>query len=149
MEEVLNAFGIDGRLIVIQVFNFALLAGLLWYFLYTPVMNLLAERQRKIEAGLKDAEAAAESRQAANSERQKIVSDAQREAEEISARARSYADEKASTILAAANDKAEHVLSDAERKAEEAKKREQQKCEAEIAQTAILAAEKILRERSS
>ena len=50
MQEILTAFGIDWRLIVIQVFNFAMLAYVLWYFLYTPVLKLLAEREENVRA---------------------------------------------------------------------------------------------------
>jgi F0F1-type ATP synthase membrane subunit b/b' len=56
MEEIIHAFGIDQRLIIIQIVNFAILAGALGYFLYTPVLRLLREREEKIAQGLKDAE---------------------------------------------------------------------------------------------
>ena len=110
MEEIIHAFGIDWRLIVIQMFNFAVLAGALWYFLYTPVLGILKEREAKLKKGVEDAE-------------------------EV-------------TILNEAAVRAERALADAAQKAEEIKARAHKESEAEIAQLAILAAEKVLRERS-
>ena len=54
MEEIIHAFGIDWRLIVIQMFNFAVLAGALWYFLYTPVLTILSDREAKLKKGVED-----------------------------------------------------------------------------------------------
>ncbi|HMA79010.1 MAG TPA: hypothetical protein VKP88_07860, partial [Candidatus Paceibacterota bacterium] len=59
MEQLIQAFGIDTRLIVVQIINFGLLLALLSYFLYRPILNLLEEREAKITQGIKDAEAAA------------------------------------------------------------------------------------------
>ena len=48
MEEIIKAFGIDGRLIVIQIVNFTILMSILGYFLYTPILNLLRNVKRKL-----------------------------------------------------------------------------------------------------
>ncbi len=146
MEEVLTAFGIDWRLIVIQMFNFALLAGLLWYFLYTPVLTLLQDRQKKIEKGVKDAEAAGRELENANAKRGEILTHAEHEAKDIVGKASERAEVKGAEILGAAEQKATRVMSDAAEKAEELKKKAERESEAEIAKIAILAAEKILKD---
>ena len=58
MEQLIHAFGIDARLILLQVINFGLLMAVLSYLLYKPVLKVLAERQEKIAQGVKDAEEA-------------------------------------------------------------------------------------------
>ena len=70
MEEILHAFGIDWRLILIQVVNFGILAGALWYFLYTPVLKILNDREEKIRKGIEYAEAAQETRAEAGTTKQ-------------------------------------------------------------------------------
>lgn len=144
MEGILTTFGIDSRLIIIQIFNFVLLAAALWYFLYTPVLNLLKERQEKIAKGVEDAKKAQDSLSQADAERQSIVSAAHKEAEEINARARSHADEKSAEIVALAEQKASSIVVDAEQKGEDAKERARKESEAEIAKLAVLAAEQVL-----
>jgi F-type H+-transporting ATPase subunit b len=80
-------FGIDGKLILAQAINFAVVAFLLWRFAFKPVMSTLDERQRKIAEGLQFAEesktqlAETEKRQAevlreANAKAQEILHEA-------------------------------------------------------------------------
>lgn len=145
MHEIISAFGIDWRLIVIQIFNFALLLGVLWYFLYRPVLNLLAARQEKIAKGVADAEAAATKLSNAEEERQGIVGKAHGEAEEIVDRAREHAEAKGAALLGETQEKSARVLAEAEAKAKESKARALKESEEEVAKLAVLAAEKVLR----
>ena len=148
MEEIINAFGIDARLIIIQLVNFGILMVALGYFLYKPILRILKEREEKIAQGLKDAEAAAEAKSQAGLEKQAILSKAHLEAEEVNKRAKLAADTTASEIVGAAQEKASLVLKDAELKSEQLKTQAKAESEKEIAQVAILAAEKILRGKS-
>lgn len=147
MEAILSTFGIDAKLITIQIINFGLLLLALWYFLYTPLLKLLNERQTKIEKGVKDAAESEKRLAEAEGEKQSIVGAAHKEAEDIVSRAKNAADEKGSEILKTAESKSEKVLSDAAIKAEEMKRQALKEHEAEVAKLAVLAAEKVLRER--
>lgn len=149
MEQLIHAFGIDVKLITVQIVNFAILAAALTYFLYNPVLNLLQKREEKIAQGLEDAEAAAKAKAAAAEEKTTILSAANAEAEAMQARAKAHADEKAEAIVSSAISKAEQVLKDAEAEREHLKAQAKKESEAEVAKTAMLAAEKILREKTS
>ena len=63
-------------------------------------------------------------------------------------RAKKAADSKASEIVSGAEDKAAAVVADAETKREQIKEQARKESEKEIAEVAILAAEKILKERA-
>src|SRR3990167_5866684 len=131
MDEIINAFGIDARLIIIQVVNFGILMVALGYFLYKPILRILKEREEKITQGLQDAEAAAQAKAEAGEEKQTILTNAHMEAGEVAKRAKTAADATAAEILAAdataaeilaaAQTKAGAVLSDAELKREQIK----------------------------
>jgi F-type H+-transporting ATPase subunit b len=149
MEEIIKAFGIDGRLIVIQIVNFAILMSVLGYFLYNPILRLLAEREEKIKKGIEDAEAAAKAKAEADVEKAAVLTAAHGEASEINTRAKAAADAKASVIVNEAEEKANAIVRSAELRAEEAAAKIQKDAEGEIAKTAILAVEKMLRERAS
>lgn len=148
MEEIVHAFGIDWRLIVIQMFNFAILVGALWYFLYTPVLKLLDEREAKLKKGVEDAENAAKERALAETEKSEILASARKQAESLVEDASRHAELKGSDIVHEAEARVARMLEDAKLRAEEEKIRARKESEAEIAEAAILAAEKILRERA-
>lgn len=149
MEQLIHAFGIDARLILIQVINFGLLMVVLSYLLYKPVLKMLNERQEKIAQGIKDAEEAGKVRLEATEEKKGIIATANKEAEAMSVRAKEHADKKADDILAEAQRKAELVVKDASLRSEEMKVQARKESEAEIAKLAVLAAEKVLKERTS
>jgi F-type H+-transporting ATPase subunit b len=147
MEGIIEAFGIKLDLIIIQIFNFAILMGALGYFLYKPILKMLKEREDKISQGLKDAELAAEAKAEAGKEKQIILTTAHQEAEAIGSRAKAAADAKASEIVDQARAKAEQAIKEAEQKSQQLKNQAVTESEKEIAQMAILATEKLLRER--
>jgi len=149
MSDLLAVFGINWKLLIVQAINFGLLMVLLWYFLYTPVLRLIDERRKKISEGVKNAEDAAKALAASAGEGKEIVGKASREAEGIVASARTRADDKKAELLREAESQANALLADAAARAEETKRQALKQSEKEIARAAMLAAEKILREKSA
>lgn len=148
MEEILNAFGIDLKLIIVQMLNFGVLLFALWYFLYTPILRLLSDRQEKIRKGVEDANTAAESLKNAEKITGEMLAAAHTEAGHIVKRAEEHANQKVDEIFAESHKKAEAIVAHAEKVGEDIKEKSKKDAEAEIAKAAILAAEKILAERS-
>jgi F-type H+-transporting ATPase subunit b len=145
MEEIIHAFGIDWRLIAIQIFNFVLLAVLLTYFLYTPVLKMLREREEKIKKGVLDAEEAEKSRAEADVTKTAIIKEAHTEATAIVGRATVHAEEKGKEMLHDTEERIARELADAKARAGEMKAQALKDSEAEIAKLAILGAEQVLR----
>jgi F-type H+-transporting ATPase subunit b len=148
MENIIAAFGIDVHLIFVQIINFTILMVALGYFLYTPVLNLLREREEKIAAGIKDAESAATAKASAEVEKAAVLTEAHHAAADVNARAKAAAEVTGAEIVAAADASAQATKAKAVVEAEQMKASAIKASEAEIAKTAILAAEKILREQS-
>lgn len=149
MSGLFTAFGIDWHLLIIQGVNFALLLAALWYFLYGPITKMIDERREKIAEGMRQAEAAERNLQAAQEEGEGIVGAAAREAEGLVAAARARADGRGLEIVSAAEVKAEALLKDAAARAEEAQRQALLESQKDIARAAMLAAEKILRQKSA
>ncbi len=149
MEAIVEAFGIDGHLILVQIINFAILMVALAYFLYTPILNMLRDREEKIAAGIRDAEAAAVAKASAEEEKKVVLTDAHKKATEVSTRAKAAAEVTAAEIVSAAETAAAAAKVKAQAEADQLKAAAIKASEAEIAKTAILAAEKILREKSA
>ncbi|NCA93297.1 ATP synthase F0 subunit B [bacterium] len=89
---LIKALGIDGRILLAQLFNFALLMLILWRYAYKPVLNILEERRSKIEQGLSDAEAAAEKLKQAEDDSRQVMIDARKEAAQLLEKAQSQAE---------------------------------------------------------
>jgi F-type H+-transporting ATPase subunit b len=149
MEDIIHAFGVDTRLIIIQIVNFLILMTALGYFLYTPLLNLLKERAEKVAQGIADAEAAAAARTNAEAEKKQVLAEAHGAAVEVANRAKVAAEEKASAVIASADARAAAIIGEAEKNAARLHTEATKSAEADIAKAALLAAEKILREKAS
>jgi len=145
MHDLLQAFGIDWKLIAVQTVNFLVVLIILTYFLYRPVLRVIQERKNKIAAGMLDAERAQRLRADVESEKGDILSEAHHEGEKIIARAEEEGKHERSQIVKAAQAQADQVLKDAQVSADEIARKAVHESEKEVARHAILAAEKILR----
>ena len=147
MNEIIDVFGINGKLLVIQIFNFGVLLLILWYFLYTPVMRMLTERQKVIEKGVKDAEAAALEREKTAKEKESIITTATVDASTIVEKAKKRGEEKGEEALQEAKKKGDRLLEEAAMKAAEEKNKALAESKGEIARMTILGVEKLLKEK--
>ncbi|HEX2792212.1 MAG TPA: ATP synthase F0 subunit B [Candidatus Paceibacterota bacterium] len=145
MDSLLNAFGIDGRLLLAQLVNFGVLFVILTWLLYKPVMKTLDERASKIKQGVEDAEEAGRKLATADSDAAEVVKAASVEAEGIVASARDAAGLEKARIQKEAEARAAAIDADAETKAKETAAQALRDSEKEIARLAILAAEKAMR----
>jgi F-type H+-transporting ATPase subunit b len=85
--EILGKLGINGKILLAQVVNFFLLMYLLKRFLYKPILDILKERQNKIDKGLRDAEKAEKKFQAADEKIQLKIDRANQKVDLILAKA--------------------------------------------------------------
>lgn len=145
MESVLTTFGIDWRLLLINIGNFALLLAGLWYFMYGPVMHMLEERRQKVVKGVEDAEAATRARQQIEGERSGVLAKAAQEADEALARARAAAAARERELVDEAARRAESIVAQAEAQAKEEKARAITESRDEVAKLIVLGMEKALK----
>ncbi|HYE23212.1 MAG TPA: ATP synthase F0 subunit B [Candidatus Paceibacterota bacterium] len=148
MEQLFEAFGIDWKLLIAQAVNFGVLFVALTYLLYKPVLKTLDERKEKVAKGVLDAEAAAEKLAGADSEVSAKLHTAEAEAEGIVLGARDTANSEKTRILKEAEARAAAVAADADARAKEAAVKALRESEREIARLAVLAAEKVVREKA-
>ncbi len=147
MSELFVAFGINWKLLLAQGFNFGLLMVLLWYFLYRPVLRLIDERREKVAEGVRSAELAGKTLAEAEGKKTEMIAGASREAESIVSDAKKRAEQKKTELAREAQAKADAILADASARAIETEHQALRKSEKEIAKAAMLAAEKILRDK--
>jgi F-type H+-transporting ATPase subunit b len=148
MDQLFGAFGINGKLLIAQLINFGVLFVGLSYLLYKPVMKTLDTRREKVAQGVLDADAAAMKLATAAEEAGAMVKTASTEAEGIVSSARDAATAEKARIVKEAETRAAAIAADAEARSKEAAAKTLRDSEKEIARLAVLAAEKVLREKA-
>lgn len=145
MSALLTTFGIDWHLLLAQGVNFLVLAALLTWLLYKPVLGIVRKRAETIAQGVEDAERAAEKLAGADDEAALRIQRAEGEAEGIVKTARESANTERARLMKEAEARAATVAADADARAKETAARSLRESEKEIARLAVLAAEKVLR----
>ena len=144
MSEIINAFGINWKLLVVQIVNFGILLVILYYFLYKRVIDLLEDRREKINQGLLDAEDASIKSQKIDDEKDTVIEHAIEEGERLVKVARTKALNQEQSLVSAAHLKGEKVIAQAQKKAQEEQERILAQSQHELAKMATLSAAKIL-----
>jgi F-type H+-transporting ATPase subunit b len=132
--------------VIIAAANFVVFLALIWTFAFKPISKILADRQARIEEGLKDAEQARRDRESAESERVAALQEARREANEILARAQKIAQETRDADIAATKADLEKMRERAAAEIEAEKVRAIVEVRNEVADLALRAAAKVVGE---
>lgn len=141
---LIKALGLDGRILLAQFFNFAILVWVLWRFAYKPVFKILEERKEKVYKGLEDAEAATLKLQAAEMENKKILLEARQEATKILELAQKKAEDKQHEIIAKAETEIGVIMEKERAKIATEKASSLNQLKAEVSSLVMLALKKFL-----
>ncbi|HSR33354.1 MAG TPA: F0F1 ATP synthase subunit B [Anaerolineae bacterium] len=140
----MEALGINLGLLVSQLFNFTLLAVLLYSVAYKPIMRMLDERSARIKKGLEDAELA--SRRAAEMEQEfeQRMTEARREGQEVIAQATQMSEKARQEILETAREESRALVEKA--KGEIARERDMAMAELrqQVADLSLAISEKVI-----
>ena len=140
----MESLGIDLKLVIAQLINFGILFWLLSRFAYKPIMNLLDERQKKIEQGLADAATSAKKLAEVESKTAKMLESTEKEADKILSDAKVTAKAEADEMIGKATDQAERTLKNAEKDAEAAKNSIVSEAKKELSGVVVMALDKIV-----
>lgn len=147
MSELFAAFGLDWRLLIINLINFGVLMLALWYFLYGPLTKMLEDRRKKVIKGVEDAEAAALRLSEIETAKAGIMAAAGAEADEVLKKARAAGIEKERAIVAASEAAAARAIKEAEAQAAELKAQALQESKQEVAKLVVLGMEKLAQQK--
>src|SRR5215471_11858909 len=105
MESVAGTLGLNWQGLVWHAINFIVLLLLLRLVLYKPVLGMLDNRARRVRDSMDQADRARRAAEQAESDRQALLADTRREAEQMRARA----EEQANRIIAQAEAQTEQM----------------------------------------
>ena len=144
MDQIVESFGLDWKLFVPALINFLIVFGALYWILYKTVFSGLEERKEKIKEGIDKYEKSGEYLENAKKESSEIVKKANILSDDRIQKAKELAEEKKNQILAKAKEMSELERKKILVKAEEDKNKIISSAKNDIAEMAILQADKIL-----
>ena len=144
MGEIFGQLGINGPFLIAQIVNFIVLLFILRLVLYKPVLNMLESRKQRIAEGLQAAEVARQEAEAERAQLESQLDKERREAMERIAAASKRGETLAAEIEAGAREEAQRLVEEARQDAVRERDRIIAEAQDQIAELALLAAEKVI-----
>jgi F-type H+-transporting ATPase subunit b len=142
----MDKLGINLGYLLVQIINFVIMFIVLKEWVYKPLINMLEKRRATVAKGLEDARVAAEARANAESEADKLISEAQAKAGAVIRDASDRADQVGKDIRAQADAEADKAKSAAMLEVTEERNRMLSELRGQVAALAIAAAQKLVGE---
>jgi F-type H+-transporting ATPase subunit b len=145
MEAITGTLGLNWPGLIWHAINFIVLFLLLRQFLFKPVVGMLDARAQRVRESMEQADQARRAAEQAESDRQALLAETRREAEQIRARA----DEQAKRILADAEVRAQErqhqIEAQAEASARQIEERVMSQVRAQLADLVVTAVDRVTR----
>jgi F-type H+-transporting ATPase subunit b len=145
--ELLDALGINLKILFALLLNFAVLLFILWRFAYRPILNLLKQRREKVSQGVHDAKAAEIKLNEAKDKEKAVIIEARKEAQNIIDEVKERAENKKQAILDKAKEEVGQVINAEKKKIQEEKADTLKSIKADISDLVILAVERVMKEK--
>ncbi len=147
MGQLFEALGLDLKILIAQLVNFAILFAVLYKLGYKPIMKFVAERTATIEEGVKHAEDAKKALADAQQDQDRILAEARKEAQSIITEAREQAVKQADSIVGKSKEQTAKVVDKAKQDIRREHEQMIQQAKAELSDVVLLATEKVLQEK--
>jgi F-type H+-transporting ATPase subunit b len=145
MEAIATTLGLNWQGLLWHLVNFVVLLWLLQRFLFKPVVGMLDARSQRVRDSMEQADQARRAAEQAETDRQTLLAETRREAEQIRARA----DEQAKRILADADARAKErqqlIEQQAEATARQIEERVMAQVRAQLADLVVTAVDRVTR----
>ncbi|KKU93889.1 MAG: ATP synthase subunit b [Candidatus Jorgensenbacteria bacterium GW2011_GWA1_48_13] len=116
MSELFHNLGIDWKVLLAQIVNFAILLFVLKKFAYKPILKVLNDRRKKIEEAIERSKGVDEKMAEIEALKEKILVEARRESSEIIKKAEEAADKIQEDALKEAYGKSEKFMAESLKK---------------------------------
>ena len=139
--------GLNLKLFIAQLINFAIVLFILWKWVFTPVTKALQKRTAKIEQSLNDAERITKEKEEFEKWRNEEMGKARQEASAIISKSQTDAVKVKDEVLAQTKEEQQKLIDQSRKQMEQEKNAQLQSAKAELADLVTLASEKILRQK--
>lgn len=146
-EGLLQALGIDWKLLVEQALAFLILVFVLGKFVYPSLMKAVDSRREEIEAGLQEAKESREALVKAEAKVDDVLAAARKDADAIIARAHTEAGAMVADAEAKAASRAEQIVTDARAQLDNDVRKAREALKTDTIQLVAAATEQIIHEK--
>jgi F-type H+-transporting ATPase subunit b len=147
MDSIISTFGnmgVDWRLILMNAVNFGIVAVVIYYFGFRPVLKTMDERKAKIDAGLKYAEEMKKKLDEAELKQAEMIKAARQEAQGIVAKAQVVAKELEDRQMKETSARIEQMLIQGRDTIELERRKMLDELKAEVARLVVLTSTRVL-----
>lgn len=144
---LLEALGINGKLLLEQSIAFLILVAILAKFVYPALVKAIDSRRDQIEAGMKEAKEAAEALEKAEAKVADLLAEARKEADGIIARSQKEAAAQVAEAEEKAKTRADQIVKDARAQLETDVAKARQALKKDTIELVALATEKVVKEK--
>ncbi len=145
MEAITGTLGLNWQGLLWHAINFVVLLLLLRLVLYKPVVRMLDDRAKRVRDSMHQADQARRAAEQAEADRQALLAETRREAQEIL----KHADERAKRTIADAAERAQEqanrIMAQAEVQSEQLRTQTMAEVRAEIADLIVVAVDRVTR----
>lgn len=135
--EILQLFGVDWKLMLAQIVNFAIVAFVLWRFAIKPLMVNMETRNQEIAQGLKDAEKSTQKLAESDREIRQSMQESQAKAMEIIMQAKKDAEQEKRATVEKTKQEVKHLIDKAKEQIANQQEEMIMKAKAELAETVV------------
>ncbi|MFA5022328.1 MAG: F0F1 ATP synthase subunit B [Patescibacteria group bacterium] len=144
MESIISTFHLDWKLMLAQLVNFAIVAFVLWYFVFKPLSAKMSERTKTIEKSLEEAKQISANLKSSQDEKQQIIKEARQKSEALMQQAAQAAVQERQKSVAAAKAEVKKVVDDGKLQLTAEKEKMLAEVKTDVADLVIAAATKVL-----
>lgn len=144
MDSLIETFHIDIKLLIAQMFNFAIVLSVLYFFALKPLMKTMQDRTKKIEESLKNANDIDVKKAELENEYKKIISKAKGEANDIIEKAVEQSEEKGKKMLEKTRNDIGQVINEEKEKLQTEKEQILKEIKNDVADLVVKSVEKII-----
>lgn len=144
MNSVIENLGINWKLFLAQLINFAIVFFVLKRFLFKPIQNVLDKREKSIKKGLDDAKEAESNLQMAENKYKEKVEQARIEGNKVIAQAQEKHNVIVSKAQTDAKKEAQDIMDDTKKRVEDEERKMVSRAKKQVVDLTFLATEKLL-----
>ena len=147
MENLIETFHIDIKLLIAQVINFAIVFAVLYFFALKPLMKVMLERTKKIEKSVDDAKKIEEKLVRSEEEYNKQIAHAKKEANIILEKAGQQAEENKKQMIVKAKEEIGQIINQEKANMQAEKAKTLKEIKREVADLVVVSVEKVLEKK--
>jgi F-type H+-transporting ATPase subunit b len=142
--DALKPLGIEPALLIAYLVNFILLVVLLRLFLYRPVLNIMAERRRRIQESLEEADRVRREADMQQASFRRELEEARKVSQEAAARVAKELERTREAVLAEARHEADQIRDQARQQIEVERQQAMAEVQRHVVDLAVDVAQKVI-----